>query len=524
MNVNLMGLFAAAPVVQDNVPAAVAGSGLAAANGPLALVSAGTSSPFAELLGGITLAPPSTGSTNAVIEAAPPAPPAGSPLGSTALRTTMFTQTDFAAATAPATIPQTPPAEVLPAAVRAEAAAIAAPASAPDPAKPRLVEQAATAAPPAEAAQPLEADPATGMPIATAQTPKPAAAASPAQPQVAQAALVTAPAEARASTRSRETAPAHVRRVAPTAQQPDEAIVGGGDPVGRAPSPSTPIISLAPGGADQPQREQPADWTPPATEEVQVAPATPVPGAPPLQTAATAAEPTPGKPQDVPANPGAANDARPVIADAAAKHLPEPAPAGERTAAAFEPVADPAKASQPAGPAQPSGSAAQASTPSATQFSSAIPAPAPIEPRVAARPGQFGRELGIEIARRVGSGGDELLVRLNPQDMGRISVRMSFDEGGSLRAVVTAENPAALDMLRREAGDLGRALADAGVRADSQSLKFDTRSDGGAFSNRQQSEGGRGGQSERDPRTFTAEAEEPAYRQHRSAGQIDLMA
>jgi hypothetical protein len=128
MNVNLMGLFAAAPVVQDNVPAAVAGSGLAAANGPLALVSAGTSSPFAELLGGITLAPPSTGSTNAVIEAAPPAPPAGSPLGSTALRTTMFTQTDFAAATAPATIPQTPPAEELPEAVRAEAAAIAAPA------------------------------------------------------------------------------------------------------------------------------------------------------------------------------------------------------------------------------------------------------------------------------------------------------------------------------------------------------------------------------------------------------------
>jgi hypothetical protein len=90
--------------------------------------------------------------------------------------------------------------------------------------------------------------------------------------------------------------------------------------------------------------------------------------------------------------------------------------------------------------------------------------------------------------------------------------------------VVTAESPAALDMLRREAGDLGRALADAGVRADSQSLKFDTRSDGGAFSNRQQSEGGRGGQSGRDPRTFTAEAEEPAYRQHRSTGQIDLMA
>lgn len=63
--------------------------------------------------------------------------------------------------------------------------------------------------------------------------------------------------------------------------------------------------------------------------------------------------------------------------------------------------------------------------------------------------------------------------RMDPAELGRIHVRLSFDEGGSLRAVVGANSPQVLEAIRRDAGELGRALADAGVRTDAQSFRFD---------------------------------------------------
>jgi len=93
-------------------------------------------------------------------------------------------------------------------------------------------------------------------------------------------------------------------------------------------------------------------------------------------------------------------------------------------------------------------------------------------PVVTAHPGQIGHELGVEIARRISAGGDELQVRLNPADLGRIEVRMTFDERGGLRAVIAAASPVALDMLRRDSADLSRSLNDAGVRSDAQALQF----------------------------------------------------
>ncbi len=99
------------------------------------------------------------------------------------------------------------------------------------------------------------------------------------------------------------------------------------------------------------------------------------------------------------------------------------------------------------------------------------------EPLVVARPGLIGHQVGVEIARCVSAGGDELVVRLIPAELGRIEVRMSFDERGGLRAVIAADSPAALEILRRDSADLSRSLSDAGVRSDSQSLHFQT--DGG---------------------------------------------
>ena len=87
--------------------------------------------------------------------------------------------------------------------------------------------------------------------------------------------------------------------------------------------------------------------------------------------------------------------------------------------------------------------------------------------------------MGVEIAKRIASGGEELTIRLAPDNLGKIEVRMSFDEHRSLRAVVAAESSVALEMLRRDTADLNRALTDAGVRTDGQSFRFDGRSSSG---------------------------------------------
>ncbi|MFT4055055.1 MAG: hypothetical protein QM681_11160, partial [Novosphingobium sp.] len=91
---------------------------------------------------------------------------------------------------------------------------------------------------------------------------------------------------------------------------------------------------------------------------------------------------------------------------------------------------------------------------------------------------------------------------------------------------VSADQPAALDLLRRESTHLDRALSDAGVRADAQSLRFD--SSGGSFGN------GNGQASQHRPSArpqgtaadFTAAPEEaaPILRSLRGSGNLDLMA
>ena len=151
------------------------------------------------------------------------------------------------------------------------------------------------------------------------------------------------------------------------------------------------------------------------------------------------------------------------------------------------------------------------------------PAPEPqaASPTIAARPGQIGREMAVEIARRVASGGDELTIRLDPVELGRIQVRLSFDEQGSLRAVVAADSPVALEMLRRDAGELGRALTNAGVQSDAQSFQFDARGGQAGNSDARQTWGGRG---EKPGRYAPTTESEPAYRPIRQGGLIDLVA
>ncbi|WP_162234715.1 flagellar hook-length control protein FliK [Sphingomonas sp. Leaf231] len=115
----------------------------------------------------------------------------------------------------------------------------------------------------------------------------------------------------------------------------------------------------------------------------------------------------------------------------------------------------------------------------------AYPAEAPLAtaslPQAHAFGGRLGAEVGAIVRRQIAAGREEVTVRLDPAEFGRIHIRFSFEQGGELRAVVATESPAALELLRRDVGQLDRALAQAGVRTDAGSFRFDEGQSGGSF-------------------------------------------
>lgn len=142
------------------------------------------------------------------------------------------------------------------------------------------------------------------------------------------------------------------------------------------------------------------------------------------------------------------------------------------------------------------------------------------------RPDKIAREMGLEIARHVSAGSDELLIRLDPAELGRINIRLSLTEQGHLRATVGADAPIVLDALRTDISELNRALEQAGVRTDSQSFRFDRGGGGGEPGGqwqqryREQQAATRHG----DTSSFAAADEAISYRPVATNGRINMMA
>ena len=119
---------------------------------------------------------------------------------------------------------------------------------------------------------------------------------------------------------------------------------------------------------------------------------------------------------------------------------------------------------------------------------------------------------------------DQLVVRLSPAELGRIEVRMSFDDRGGLSTVFAADSRAALDMLRRDSADLSRALNDAGFRNEANTMRFDS---GDRGSGGQPRTPWQNAAPKRDSATDTFEPElldQTAFRTLQTRGRYDLMA
>lgn len=134
-------------------------------------------------------------------------------------------------------------------------------------------------------------------------------------------------------------------------------------------------------------------------------------------------------------------------------------------------------------------------------------APATIDPPLSFTSPRFAEDVGLAIARRLGAGEgvEEMLLRIEPADLGRIQITLRFDEQGGVQAVLSADQPKVLEQLRLGGAELQRAMADAGFKGEVAPPRFEGRSDPGAgqgsgsFSGMQQGSGQGQGQNSSTP-------------------------
>ncbi|PCJ58747.1 MAG: hypothetical protein COA65_07250 [Rhodospirillaceae bacterium] len=81
-------------------------------------------------------------------------------------------------------------------------------------------------------------------------------------------------------------------------------------------------------------------------------------------------------------------------------------------------------------------------------------------------------QVAIQLKQAVNEGLDRIRIQLKPAALGHIDITMEIAKDGKVMAVISAERPETFELLQRDARALERALQEAGLRADSNSLNF----------------------------------------------------
>jgi flagellar hook-length control protein FliK len=83
--------------------------------------------------------------------------------------------------------------------------------------------------------------------------------------------------------------------------------------------------------------------------------------------------------------------------------------------------------------------------------------------------------LAVEIASQAHAGKNRFEIRLDPPELGRIDVRLDVDRDGNVSSRLVVERADTLDLLRRDASQLERALQQAGLKTGDNALEFSLR-------------------------------------------------
>ena len=92
--------------------------------------------------------------------------------------------------------------------------------------------------------------------------------------------------------------------------------------------------------------------------------------------------------------------------------------------------------------------------------------------------------MAFHIARNIDNGVNRFEIRVDPPELGKIDVTMDVQSDGKVRVHMVVERAEALDFLQRDARALEKALSDAGLDTDADSVSFsleqnDKDADGG---------------------------------------------
>jgi flagellar hook-length control protein FliK len=84
-------------------------------------------------------------------------------------------------------------------------------------------------------------------------------------------------------------------------------------------------------------------------------------------------------------------------------------------------------------------------------------------------------DIGVKIAAQAKAGRRSFDIRLDPPELGHVHVRLDVDRDGNVISRLVVDRADTLDLLRRDAPQLQRALQDAGLKADAQTMQFSLR-------------------------------------------------
>ncbi|WP_417454267.1 flagellar hook-length control protein FliK [Kiloniella sp.] len=87
-------------------------------------------------------------------------------------------------------------------------------------------------------------------------------------------------------------------------------------------------------------------------------------------------------------------------------------------------------------------------------------------------------QLSIHIRKAASANKDSISIKLHPSELGRVDVKLEIVDGSTMKAMISAERPDTLDMLQRDSRMLEKALQDAGLKTDGQSLSFNLKQGG----------------------------------------------
>lgn len=224
------------------------------------------------------------------------------------------------------------------------------------------------------------------------------------------------------------------------------------------PVPAPPAEPPATGGGPRPRAIGPDGATPSTIAAAVAGPPAPVPPGTetPAEEPGAASAPRAMRAADVPppaasAPPADSASSSAVLAPATDSASPPAASAPAVDSASPQPVAQPVHAA-PARPAEgfhPAGHTAH--LPAAEQVASVLV-------QVGGGP--------------AGGGGQRMVVRLDPAELGKVEVRVERAEGGPAQVSLTVERPETLLLLLRDQPGLHRALDQAGVPAEGRALQF----------------------------------------------------